>query len=120
MSLPEVILWQQIRGNKLGLKFRRQYSVGNYILDFYSPAAKLDIEIDGDTHFRDEQTENKDFLRDEFLKKEGISILRFTNNEVRYNLDDVVCKIEVVIKNTHPLLISPSRLREGEKGKGSK
>jgi len=59
-------------------------------------------------------------LRDEILKKEGILVLRFTNNEARYSLDSVVREIESVIKNAHPHLISPSR-REGEKtmGKGN-
>ncbi len=113
MPLPEIILWQQIRSNKLSLKFRRQYSVGDYILDFYAPAIKLGIEVDGDTHFRNEQAKNKDSLRDKALGKDGILVLRFTNNEVRYSLNGVVRKIKLVIKNIHPHLISPSH-GEGE------
>ncbi|OGZ41121.1 MAG: hypothetical protein A3B04_01355 [Candidatus Portnoybacteria bacterium RIFCSPLOWO2_02_FULL_39_11] len=118
MPLPEVILWQRIRGHKLGLKFRRQYSVENHILDFFAPAIKLGIEIDGDTHFRNKQAEEKDFLRDRFLKEQGIIVLRFTNNEVRCSLDSIIYKIESIIKNAHPLLISPSRVPEGERRSG--
>lgn len=95
MPLPEVILWQQIRDNKLGLKFRRQYSVEDYILDFYDSAIKLDIEIDGDTHFRDESANKSDRIRDKFLSKEGIRILRFTNNDVVKNLDAVIDRIKI-------------------------
>ena len=53
MPTAEVILWTRLRGRQLlGCKFRRQYSVGAYVMDFYSPEVKLGIELDGDSHFR--------------------------------------------------------------------
>jgi very-short-patch-repair endonuclease len=52
MPLAEVILWSRIKGKQLeGFKFRRQYSVDNFIIDFYCPALKFGIEVDGDSHF---------------------------------------------------------------------
>ena len=54
MPPAEALLWQQIRGKQLlGYKFRRQYSVGRYVLDFYCPALRLGIELDGDSHFQE-------------------------------------------------------------------
>ena len=53
MPKAEVLLWMQLKGRQLlGCKFRRQYSVGSYVLDFYCPEIRLAIELDGDSHFR--------------------------------------------------------------------
>ena len=90
MPLPEVILWQAIRRNQLGVKFRRQYAAENRILDFYAPVIKLGIEIDGESHFVDERFRQKEIERDvELLKERGIKILRFLNHEIRENLEGV-------------------------------
>ena len=57
MPKAEVLLWLRLKGRQmLGCKFRRQYSVGAFVLDFYSPGIKLGIELDGDTHFQEERT----------------------------------------------------------------
>src|SRR5947207_10375074 len=67
MTLPEVILWQELRGGKLkGLQFRRQHPIGPYILDFFCPAARLAIEIDGSSH-ENEQQFRHDERRDRWL-----------------------------------------------------
>lgn len=63
----EVVLWKALQGKKLdGFKFRRQHSIGYYILDFFCPGANLAIELDGDHHFSEEGLEY-DRQRDEFL-----------------------------------------------------
>lgn len=92
-TLSEKILWSKLKkGNPFNLKFRRQYSIGNYIVDFYCPELKLAIEIDGDSHFQ-EGADKKDFTRTNFLEREGINLIRFTNNDVKKNLQQVLEEI---------------------------
>lgn len=93
MPLPEIILWSRLKGRGLnGYKFRRQYSVGRYIMDFYCPELKLAVEIDGDTHFSDGR-EEKDRARERLIESYGITFLRFTNIEVNENIEGVLGKI---------------------------
>lgn len=89
MPAPEIILWQKLRFKQLGIKFRRQHSIGYYILDFYAPSIKLGIEIDGESHFADEIARQKDKQRDLILFEKGIKVLRFLNPEIMNNLDGV-------------------------------
>ncbi len=78
----EATLWNMLKNKQLeGRKFRRQHSVGNYILDFYCPGEKLAIELDGQGHFEAAQA-NYDYERDLFLQNFGIKVLRFENKEV--------------------------------------
>lgn len=93
MTASELVLWQKIRGGLLGVKFRRQYSVENIILDFYSPSTRLGIEIDGESHFADKQAALNDKIRDSRLAKQGIKVLRFTNRDIMENLEGVINKI---------------------------
>ena len=72
MSQPEARLWQYLRTRPEGLKFRRQHPVGPYVLDFYCPAAKLAIEVDGEAHGLAE----RDLGRDLWLRNRGIDTLR--------------------------------------------
>jgi very-short-patch-repair endonuclease len=88
-TLAEARLWYFLRGGHVGAKFRRQYGVGNYVLDFYSPELRLAIEVDGDSHFSVEGR-NHDSERTEFLVKRGIQVVRFTNREVLEACDGVV------------------------------
>lgn len=75
----EAGLWKYLNGKKLhGRKFRRQYSIGNYIIDFYCISEKLAIELDGDPHGDYIQIQ-KDIARDEYLKKSGIKTIRIEN-----------------------------------------
>jgi very-short-patch-repair endonuclease len=93
MPEAEVILWSKLQRRQVdGLKFRRQYSVGRYVVDFYSPELKLAIEVDGDSHFRP-NAEQHDAEREIFIKQYGIKFLRFTNSDVRENLYDVLTQI---------------------------
>jgi len=89
----EYLLWQNLKGKKLeGRKFRRQHSVGRYILDFYCHSERLAIELDGAHHFTDEGKES-DRIRDEFLNSEGIKVLRIPNSKVTGAMNEVLKRI---------------------------
>ena len=76
MSLPEVLLWQALRGaDKQGLRFRRQHPIGPYVLDFYMPAAKLAVEVDGAAHDLAVRVAH-DEARDGWLAERGIRTMR--------------------------------------------
>lgn len=81
LSLPESLLWRELRRQPTGLKFRRQHPAGPFVLDFYCPAAKLGIEIDGISHTMGNHPE-RDIQRDAFLAERGIAILRIPASEV--------------------------------------
>ena len=88
MSLPEVLLWQAIKGRKLGgLQFRKQHPVGPYILDFYCHAERLAVEVDGSSHdFGDRP--RRDERRDAWLLAQGIRTLRISALLVLRDVDD--------------------------------
>jgi very-short-patch-repair endonuclease len=86
----ERILWRRLRNrNFAGYKFRRQHPLDPYILDFYCPAVKLAIELDGGGHNYG-SGQMRDQKREEFLAKRGISVVRFWNHQVREELDGVL------------------------------
>lgn len=90
MTEAELVLWEVLKGKKLcGRKFRRQHSIGYYIADFYCPAERLIIELDGQHHYTPEGLE-KDRERDDHLEELGIKVLRFENKEVLNNLTVVL------------------------------
>ncbi len=92
-TTPEDIVWFQLRDRRLnGPKFRRQYSVGPYVVDFYCPDRKLAIEIDGDTHFTAD-AQKYDQERTVYLESIGVTVIRFTNKEVMDNLNGVLERI---------------------------
>jgi very-short-patch-repair endonuclease len=98
MTEEEIILWSRLKNKKLGgFKFRRQYSVGPFILDFYCPEKKLAIEVDGGGHFTDEAIV-ADGKRQAFIERFGIRFLRITNTDVRKNLHGVLVEIEEMLK----------------------
>ena len=87
MTGPEKKLWYALRDRRLnGLKFRRQYSIGRYIVDFYCASARIAIEIDGDSHYIGD-TPAYDKAREEFIEDNGITMLRFTNQEVMKSIE---------------------------------
>ena len=89
----EEILWAALRGRKLaGLKFRRQYPVGRFVLDFYCLKCLLAIEIDGTVHDQPQVAE-RDAERTKFLEQQGIRVLRFSAEEVENNLPTTLSKI---------------------------
>ena len=89
MTLPEVLLWEQLRGQKLGMKFRRQHPVGRYVADFCCMAAKLIVEIDGEAHDRG-TAPARDAARDAFLADQGFEVVRMTARDVLENMDGVL------------------------------
>ena len=92
MSLPEVLLWNMLRGKPDALRFRRQHPAGPYSLDFYCAAAKVAIEVDGEIHGRGDRPE-RDAVRDEWLAGQGVLVLRIPATEVLKDLDAVVTHI---------------------------
>ena len=93
----ETELWRYLKGKQVaGVKFRRQYSVDAYVLDFYAPGIKLAIEIDGPTHFTSEGIEY-DEERSKYIEGFGIRILRYTNDDVYNNIAGVLQEIENTI-----------------------
>lgn len=106
MPAPELMLWQKIRREQLGVKFRRQYTIENRILDFYAPKIKLGIEIDGESHFSNLENREKELQKDkDFFIKHKIKILRFLNTEVIKNLEGV---LNVTVKEITLALNPPS------------
>ena len=82
-------MWLALRRRQLGgLKFRRQYGVGRYVLDFYCPAASLGVELDGSVH-DDPIQEEYDAARTRFLAEAGVRVIRFANEAVRDDLEGV-------------------------------
>jgi very-short-patch-repair endonuclease len=89
MSLPEVLLWRELRKRPAGLKWRRQHPAGPYVLDFYCPEVDLAVEIDGEAHERGDRPE-RDASRDEWLRLRKVRVLRINAAQVLHDLDAVV------------------------------
>ena len=82
LTPAEATLWKALQGSKLaGKKFRRQHSIGDYVVDFYCPACNLAIELDGEKHFNSIASEY-DLRRTQFLEQCNIRVLRFENRAV--------------------------------------
>ena len=105
-TAAEAVLWSMVKARKIeGLQFRRQFSVGDNILDFYCPALKLAIELDGDYHFHDEMYE-RDYLRDKMMwEKYNIKTLRYENRIVfeypKYIFEDIIKEKEQQERGEH-------------------
>lgn len=91
-TLAEKVLWEHLRYNQLGIKFLRQYIIGDYIVDFCSREGGLIIEVDGGYHSEPRQQED-DALRERVLEQLGYHIMRFSNEEVLYDIDNVTNQI---------------------------
>ncbi|HEY3951304.1 endonuclease domain-containing protein [Phenylobacterium sp.] len=101
MTEPEVMLWSRLRGRRPDKpSFRRQHPFGSIILDFYCPAARLAVEVDGSTHW-DEAAQAKDFARDRWLMGQGVSVLRIPASRVYLELgqvtDSILLRAEALI-----------------------
>ncbi len=107
-TAAETLLWERLRDRRLNsLKFRRQYSVGVCVLDFYSPACRLAIELDGESHASAEAQEY-DEERTEFLATLNIRVLRFANAVVYKDIESVLDRILTAATQSSP---SPSERR---------
>jgi very-short-patch-repair endonuclease len=97
----ELMLWGRLRKAQMcNVRFLRQRSIGNYIVDFYAPSIKLAIELDGPQHF-DPSAESYDQKRSQWLNLRGIKVLRFTNLQITQEMDAV---LEVIEQNIKQLL----------------
>jgi very-short-patch-repair endonuclease len=93
MTPAECVLWEAVRGNRLaGLRFRRQQVIDGFIVDFYCHAARLVIEIDGGIH---EAQQGHDIARDQILAGRALRVIRFTNDDVLNDLQDVLRQIVI-------------------------
>ena len=109
MSEPEVILWSRLRGRGPDKPtFRRQHPLGSIILDFYCPAARLAVEVDGSTHWGD-AARAKDAARDRWLAGQGIEVLRIPASSIYHDLGAV---LEGVLRQAEAL-IAVERQRRG-------
>ncbi|HET8612054.1 MAG TPA: DUF559 domain-containing protein [Sphingomonas sp.] len=98
MSLPEVLLWQRLRGGRTGVKFRRQHPVGPYVVDFCCTAAHLIVEIDGEAHNRVDRPD-RDEGRDAFLTENGYKVVRIAAVDVLKKPDAVAASIAALVSS---------------------
>lgn len=91
----ERALWEHLSGSKLGAKFSRQMPVGPYFADFLCRKLKLVVEIDGHSH---DVAPERDAVRDEWMRTQGYTVLRFTNSQVHKNIRGVVTSISTEIE----------------------
>lgn len=111
LTPAEATLWRLLKSKQLnGIRFRRQFSIGNYIVDFYNHPFKLAVELDGAGHFSEDGI-IKDKIRTEFLNSIGVEVIRFENKLVfdhtQYVVDSILEKIEE-IKNNSALPLPPA------------
>ena len=95
---PEHRLWQALRGEQLGAKFRRQHNIGPYVVDFYSADARLVIEVDGDSHYASDESRQYDCDRNAYLAQLGLQVVRVTNRDVMEDLDGVLQHIAAILE----------------------
>ena len=100
-------LWYYLKGENLGIKFRRQVGIDHYIVDFYCPELRLVVEVDGDSHGTSEAERNDD-VRQKYLEALGLEVRRFTNSDVSCNIQGVLESIQQTIDHRKPPLTPPS------------
>ncbi len=89
----EEVLWQELKNKKLGYKFRRQFQIENYIVDFYCRELRIIIELDGPIH---DKQKSYDKLRTENLQKLGLIVVRYTNNQALFERDSMLEDLKIV------------------------
>jgi very-short-patch-repair endonuclease len=97
MTLPEVLLWNRLRGKKLGARFRSQHPIPPYVVDFYCASARLVIEVDGLAHDNPERAD-RDARRDRALNEKGYDVLRLPASMILHAMDEaldaIVARVE--------------------------
>ncbi|WP_231731185.1 endonuclease domain-containing protein [Sphingomonas sp. CCH10-B3] len=106
MSLPEVLLWNHLRGKPLGLKFRKQHPVGDFVVDFYCAEKRLAVEIDGIAHDLGDRPARDD-RREAWLHAQKIDVLRLSAVDV---LNDVAGAADAIVRHC-ATVPPPSALR---------
>jgi very-short-patch-repair endonuclease len=102
MSLPEVLLWQQLRKRPHGLKFRKQFPIGEMTVDFACLECRLIIEVDGEGHSFGDQR-RRDAARDAVLRREGFCVMRIAARDVLKDMDAVLRYIVQTCSEVGPL-----------------
>jgi type I restriction enzyme, R subunit len=111
----ETVMWELLRNRQfMGLKFRRQHQIGDYVVDFFCNEHKLVIELDGGVHLQQNQAK-KDHMRDAYMKSIGFTVIRFTNEEFLNDPETVLTRIASYISDATK---SPSTFGRGVKGEG--
>ena len=108
MSLPEVLLWQQLRKRPNDLKFRKQFPIGEMTVDFACLSHRLIIEVDGEGHSFGDQP-RRDTARDALLRREGFHVMRIPARDVLRNMDGVLQYIVATCSEVGPLHPDASR-----------
>ena len=103
----EKIIWSKIRNNQIGYKFRRQYSISNFIVDLYCPKLKLVIEIDGVTHGTGEEIKYDKF-RQKFLENQGLIVKRYLNIDIKENLEAFLSDLQETCEELNKKLLKPT------------
>lgn len=93
-TLTEKILWNKLRNNQLGFKFRRQYSIDGYVMDFYCPSLKFGVEIEGGIHLVTSQ-KIYDEYRYRYLNNFNIRILKITTNQITTSVEETLKMISL-------------------------
>ena len=106
MSLPEVILWRELRKRPGGFKVRRQHPAGKYVLDFYCDALRLAVEVDGAAH-DSEHAQHRDALRSRFLRSRGIAMTRIPAQLILEDVEPVVARIEEICRERRMSIAAP-------------
>ena len=97
MTEAESAFWLLAKGSGLGEKCRRQYIIGEYIVDFFFRKSMLIVELDGGYHFTEEQ-QKEDAIRQYWLEHMGYKVLRFTNEQILFDTDNVISNIKFNLK----------------------
>ena len=98
LTEAEKILWEHLKNHKSGFRFRRQHPMWNYVVDFYCHRLKLVIEVDGMIHLKAEN-QIRDLEKDDGLKNLGLQVLRYTNDEILLNRENVFLEIDSIVEN---------------------
>lgn len=98
LTEAEAVFRNFAKGSGLGEKCRRQYIIGDYIVDFFFRKSMLIVELDGGYHFTEEQ-QKEDSIRQDWLEHQGYRIVRFTNEEVLFDTDKVLNKVKQLLKS---------------------
>ncbi|MFV2000975.1 MAG: endonuclease domain-containing protein [Acidimicrobiia bacterium] len=101
-TVAERLLWQELRGSQLGVRFRREDPIGPYIADFSCRARRLDVETDGGTHIDPE----KDRKRDRWFHAHGWSVLRFDDEDVTNHMEETIDLITQAL-NDYGSVVNP-------------
>ena len=97
----EVVLWKYLKAKQFGVKFRRQYSIDGYIVDLYCHSLKLVIELDGWVHGEEKQKQ-KDSFRQKYLESKGYIVIRYRNEQIKYDLKATLQDIWNTIHRLNP------------------